>query len=169
MTGIEPFDTPRMHARPLGPADEAFYCALYSDPAVMALIGVPKSPREALRGFALACRRNADAASGERRWVVLERATGAAIGLLALLRDGSGAAELGVMLLPSAQGRGLARELNDAVVGLAFSPGGWALDRLWARHAQGHAAAAAALAASGFRPGPPLGADATVEITREAA
>lgn len=169
MRDVAPFDTPRMHARPLGPGDEALYCALYTDPAVMALVGPALSPGDARRGFAVACRCNADDGPVGKRWAILDRGTGEAIGLLALVPDGSAGAEFGVMLMPSAQGRGLARELNDAVVAMAFSPEGWGLRRLWARHAPGHAAAAAALAASGFRPGPRLGVDATVEITRSQA
>lgn len=76
--------------------------------------------------------------------------------MLALVRDAddAGSAELGVMLVPAAQRRGLARELDDAVALHAFAPGGWGLHRLWARHAPGHAAAAGVLAASGFEPGP---------------
>lgn len=166
MRVIAPFDTPRLHARPLGPGDEALYRRLYTDPAVMAQVGAPLSPDAARRGFAVACRRNAGHGSVELRWAILDRASGEAVGLLALMPDDSGGAEFGVMLLPGAQGRGLARELNDAVVALAFPPDGGGLRRLWARHARGHAAAAAALAASGFRPGPDIGGDATVEITR---
>lgn len=163
------FNTPNAVLRALGPGDEALYCALYTDPAVMARIGVPLSLPAAQRAFATACRRNTCPEARERYWAVLDRATGEVLGMLALIAGSAdhGDVELGVMLLPAAQGRGLARELNHAVVAHAFSPGGWGLHRLWARHAPGHGAAAAVLAASGFRPGPLLGAHATVERTRE--
>ena len=168
---VESFDTARLHVRALVAADEALYCALYTDPAVMAHIGPPLALEGARRAFAQALRLNATPGGAERRWAVLDRATGGGLGLLALLRaaDAPGVAEVGVMLLPPAQGRGLARELNEAVASRAFAPGGWGLHRLWARHAAGHAAAAAALAASGFVPGPPSGPDATVQRTAVAA
>lgn len=164
---MAPFDTPRLHLRPLRGEDASIYCALYTDASVMAHIGTPLAPVVASRQFADACRFNDDPAGVQRRWAVIERASGAGLGLLALLGDRTdpGNAELGVMLLPGGQGRGLARELNDAVLDRAFGAGGWGLHRVWARHASGHAAAAQALFASGFEPGPRLGADATVAIT----
>ena len=165
---MDDFQTPRLRLRLLQPSDGALYCALYTDPGVMAQVGPPLSAEAAKRGFAVARRRNGDPGATERRWAVLGLDSGEAMGLLALLRDprDPGNAELGVMLLPAAQGRGVARELNDAVVARAFAPGGWGLHRVWARHAAGHGAAAGALAASGFRPGPPEGAHATVVATR---
>lgn len=166
---MESFETPRLLLRPLAAEDEALYCALYTDPGVMVHIGAPLSPEAARRGFAEACRRNGDPDRGERRWTVLDRVSGQALGLLAVIRDARAAAdvELGVMLLAAAHGRGLARELNATVVRQAFGPGGWGLQRVWARHAPGHAAAAATLAASGFAPAPSRGAGATMAIDRE--
>ena len=158
------FATPRTRLRLLLPEDEALYCALYTDPAVMALVGPPMACPAARSGFHAACRLNAVAGGRQRRWAVLDRASGAGVGLLAVLRDrGDGrGAEVGIMLLPAAQGRGLARELNDAVAALAFGAAGWGMDRLWARHLPGHGAAAAVLAATGFAPGPAIGTSATV-------
>ncbi|HEU4813342.1 MAG TPA: GNAT family N-acetyltransferase [Xanthomonadaceae bacterium] len=166
---MEDFDTPRLRLRLLHPADEALYCALYTDPGVMTHVGPPLSAAAASRGFSVARRRNEAPDGAERRWSVRDLASGEAVGLLALLRDPSdpGNAELGVMLLPAAQGRGFARELNDAVAARAFAPGGWGLHRVWARHAAGHDAAAGALGASGFQPGPPEGTHATVVLTRK--
>ena len=154
--------------RPLRVEDEAMYCALYTDPAVMAHIGAPLAPEAARRQFASARLRNADPAGEQRRWSVMDRASGHALGLVALLRDPDDAAnaELGVMLLPAAHGRGMARELNDAVLGYAFGRDR-GLRRVWARHATGHAAAAAALAASGFLPVPSHGGEVVVAATRE--
>ena len=166
---MESFDTPRLHLRPLHAGDEALYCALYTDPGVMAHIGAPLSRERALRGCVEACRRNADPSGRERRWVVLDRISGAALGLFAVLRDRSdpGNAEFGAMLLPAAHGRGIARELCDAVANLAFGPAGWGLHRVWARHAPDHAAAAAALMATGFEPDHALGVDSVFAMTRE--
>lgn len=166
---MDAFDTLRLHLRPLDADDEALYCALYTDPEVMAHIGSPLSREAARGGFAEACRRNGDPDRGDRRWVVLDRISGEALGLLAVLGEAPDApeVELGVMLIPTAHGRGLARELNAAVVARAFGPGGWGLQRVWARYAPGHGAAAATLAASGFEPAPPRGSDAIVAFTRE--
>lgn len=166
---MDDFDTPRLRLCLLQPQDEALYCALYTDPGVMAHVGPPLSAEAARRGFSVARRRNGDPGGTERRWAVLERHSGTAVGLLALLRgpQDPGNVELGVMLLPGAQRRGFARELNDAVVARAFAPGGWGLHRVWARHAPGHGAAAGALEASGFKPGPPEGVHATVVLARE--
>lgn len=166
---MESFDTPRLRLRLLEPGDEALYCALYTDPGVMRHVGPPLSAESARRGFSVARRRNWEAEGPERRWVVLDRASGEAVGLLALLRDprDSGNAELGVMLLPPVHGRGFAREISGAVVAHAFGPGGWGLHRVWARHAPGHAAAARALQASGFQPAPQEGDHAIVARARE--
>lgn len=164
-----PFESARLCLRPLRPEDEALYHALYTDPAVMARIGAPLAPASASRQFAEARRRNDDPAGVQRRWAVIERRSGAPLGLLALLGDPAdpGNVELGVMLLPVAHGRGFARELNDAVLAEAFGVGGWGLRRVWARHATGHGAAAGALGASGFEPAPGSGDDVIVAITAD--
>lgn len=162
------FGTLRTWLRPLSPGDETLYCALYTSPEVMAHIGCPLPGPVARQAFLAACRLNAVAGAWQRRWAVLDARSGEGLGMLALMRDADDpvSAELGVMLLPAAQRQGLARELDDAVALHAFAPGGWGLQRLWARHAPGHAAAAGVLAASGFEPGDPMGAAATRVLTR---
>lgn len=166
---MDSFETQRLLLRPLAAEDEALYCALYTDPGVMAHIGAPLSREAALRGFVEARRRNADPAGVELRWTVVDRVSGGALGLFAVLLDRTDRenAEFGAMLLPAAHGRGLARELCDAVTRQAFDRAGWGMHRVWARHAVDHEAAAAALVATGFEPGPPLGADTVYAMTRE--
>ena len=166
---MDPFESARLCLRPLRPEDEALYCALYTDPGVMAHIGAPLTHAAASRQFAEACRRNGDPAGVQRRWAVIERTSGTRLGLLAVLGDGAdpGNVELGVMLLPAAHGRGFARELNDAVIAEAFRSGGWGLRRVWARHAAGHGAAAGALGASGFVPATDPGDAVIVAITAD--
>lgn len=161
------FESARLCVRPLRAGDEALYCALYTHPGVMAHIAEPLAPGAASRQFAAACRLNLDPACVRQRCAVTERWSGAGVGLLALLGEPAdpGNVELGVMLLPTAQGRGYARELNDAVLDRAFGPGGWGFRRIWARHAVGHRAAADALAASGFEPAQSRGHHATVAMT----
>ena len=169
MMDAGPFDTPRMHLRPPGPRDEALYCALDTDPAVMAKIGPPLRHDAARTDFIAVLRCNGDPAGARRDWVVLDRGTREPLGLVALFRSATDRsdAEFGVMLLPGAQGEGRARELCGAVVARGFGPGGWGLRRLWLRHAPGHDAMVSMMAAAGFRPGAPVDGQATGEITRE--
>lgn len=146
------------------------YCALYTDPGVMAHIVAPLSPEAARTDFETSRRLNAESGGAACRWAVLDRVSAARLGLLAMLRDGKdpGNAEIGLMLLPGAQGRWFAREIIRAVVAHAFRSGGWGLRRVWARHAAGNAAAANVLHACGFAPGPRVGGNASAAITREA-
>jgi len=167
----EGFDTPRLHVRPLGAADEAIYARLYTDPAVMRDIAVPLSAEAARRSFRVACQQAARDGSPARRWIVsehagmecarphhaclghacpecacLEHARATPIGLLGLVPDRGAAdrAELGLMLLADRQRRGLAVEALAAMTDRVFSPagiGGPALGVLWTRHAPGNLAA----------------------------
>ena len=162
------FATRRAWLRPLESGDEALYCRLYTDPEVMARIGAPLSPAVARRHFRAARRLNAVRPPREVRWAVRDAASGEGLGLLALVGGppGSPDAELGFMLLPAAQGRGLARELVEAAARHAFGGDEAGPASLWARHAPSHGAVAAILAASGFRPGPALGGSATWVLDR---
>lgn len=162
------FATRRARLDPLEAGDEALYCRLYTDPDVMAFIGAPLSPAVARRDFRAACRLNAARSPREVRWAVRDAATGRGLGLLALVRGPPGTldAELGFMLLPEAQGRGLARELVDGAATHAFADCDEGPASLWARHAPSHGAVAAILAASGFRPGPALDGSATWVLGR---
>jgi RimJ/RimL family protein N-acetyltransferase len=162
------FQTPRLRLRPLCEADAALYGALYTDPGVMANLGPPLDADRAQRGFLAALRRGRDPARGERRWSVAWRADGTPAGLLAAIptpgRRGT-CVELGVMLLPPSQGRGLAHELYAAVLPRVFAPDAPPVARAWSRHAPGHLAAAGVLRVAGFRPGPPLDGFATGLMT----
>lgn len=169
MTGADPFDTPRMRLRGLGPADEPAYCGLYTDPAVMAQIGPPLQPVAARTRFLRAVQGNAAPDGTQRHWMVLDRDAQSPLGLMAVFLDPKDRtdAEFGVMLVPSAHRKGRARELCHAVFARAFAPGGWGLRRLWVRHAAGHDAVVAVMAAVGFAPGPALDGGGTGEMTRD--
>ena len=164
---METFYSPRLQMRPLAEGDDAIYLALYTDPDVMTHIAAPLVPDVARAGFERSCHLNAEPGGWVSRWAVLDRASGAALGLLAVLRDPGdpGTAEIGVMLLPAAQGRGFAREVVGALVALVFSacPG---IDRVWARHRVDHAAAAALMRAVGFPVESACGKRATCSRTR---
>ena len=163
---MDGFSTGRCDLRLLAPGDEPLYAALYTDARVMAWIAPPGGASELQRRFSTACRENAVPMPLRRHWVVHDR-SGGAVGLLALLQDeaGSGDAEIGVMLLPAAQGRGFAREVVGALVALVFSacPG---IDRVWARHRVDQAAAAAFMRPVGFPVQSACGQRATCSRTR---
>lgn len=169
MRTAEPFETRRMHLRALAPEDERGYCALYTSPVVMARIADPLAPAAARAGFLAAVRHNAAPEGTRRHWTIVDRATQASVGLMAVFLDPNDRsdAEFGVMLVPEAHGNGLAQELCEAVFARAFAPGGWGLRRLWVRHVPGHAAVAAVMAAVGFVPAAASGAYGTGEMTRE--
>lgn len=132
--------TSRLHLRPLMEADQAFYCRLYTDPAVMARVGTPLSPEAAQGAFDRVLRQIAAKPPRAHYWMLWERGTQAVIGLMALVfdRDDRNSAEVGVLLLPNAQGQGHATEAITALVDNAFAEP--AISRLWTRHATGHVA-----------------------------
>lgn len=138
------FDTARLHLRPLGAADEALYCRLYTDPGVMRHIAAPMTALAAHRSFHAACKQQAPQ---RQRWILSERATGASIGLLGLFVDGE-AAEIGLMLVTPAQGRGYAGEGLAAMIDRSFAS--MLLGLLWTRHASDNGAIRSVLRKLGF-------------------
>ena len=111
-----PIDTPRLRLSPLSGCDEAdaaLYCRIYCDHVLMRYVSEPLSTADAARSFTLACRQNATGA-GSEWWVAATRDACVRIGLLGKVRRDCHV-ELGVMLLPSWQGKGYAFE---AIVGL---------------------------------------------------
>lgn len=145
-----PLETPNLHLRPLIDADRALYCRLYTDEKVMAHVGSPLSSDAAQRAFARVLRQIAAVPARSRYWIVHVRATGDAVGLMALVPDVDDAdsAEVGVLLLPEAQGRGYATEAIAALADRVFANS--RLQRLWTRHASGHAAAVGLMHRLGF-------------------
>lgn len=140
------FETPRLHMRPLGETDEALYCHLHTDPEVMRHIGAPMSAEAAQRSFRAACRLATREGAAAQRWVVAEHGSAAAIGLLALIGDEAAAdqAEVGLMLRPDRQRRGVAVAAIGAIADWAFDPAcsdGPDLRLLWTRHAPDNVAA----------------------------
>ncbi len=119
--------TPHLSMPPLQARHEALYVALYADPRVMARIAAPLAPGEARRAFAAAMSALNDSDPALRTWAVLERDTGRALGIGAVIpraRD----TELGVMLLPAAWNARYSHEVIDALVAHAFD--GLGIDRL---------------------------------------
>ncbi|WP_460713234.1 GNAT family N-acetyltransferase [Lysobacter terrae] len=102
-------DTPRLRLRPMAECDEAMFCHLYTDPDVMQRILPPLTAEAAAQSFRRACGHNAKAAPGHRFWAIDDKASGEAIGMAALLRNGDDA-ELGVMLRNGWWNRGISSE-----------------------------------------------------------
>lgn len=138
------FDTCRLHLRPLGEGDEALYCQLYTDPALMHHIAAPLSVEVAQRSYRAACRQQSQQ---KQRWIITERSAGDSIGLLGLFVDGD-AAEIGVMLLEPWHGRGYATEAIWAMADRVFAAQG--LHMLWTRHAPGNGLATGLMHKLGF-------------------
>ena len=115
---MDTIDTARLHLRPLDGHDEALYCSLYTDPAVMRHVAAPMSAAAAQRSFAAACRLQQPRV---QRWIVREREAAVDIGLLGLVRLDEEAAELGVMLLGPWHGRGYATEAMAGLRDHAFA------------------------------------------------
>lgn len=142
--------TPRLQLRPLGPADEAFYCRLYADPAVMRHVAAPLSPEAASRAFRLLLRQVRQQPPRTQAWVIFERAVAAEAGLLALGDSGGTGetAELGTMVLPAHQRRGIAHEAQAALLDVVLDS--HRLQVVWSRHAPANVAAAALKGKLGF-------------------
>ena len=126
-TILEAFDTPRLRLRQISEIDQALYCHLYTDDALMQHIAAPMSLEAAQRSFLSAC---AQQSQDRQRWIIHERNSHQDIGLVALFATDD-VAEIGVMLIASAHGRGLATEAMAAIVDRAFAEGSIRL--LWIR------------------------------------
>lgn len=156
--GMHAFDTERLHLRPLDARDEALYCSLYTDPALMRHIAAPMSQDAARGSFRVVLARQG---TTTRIWVIGERAGGAELGILGVFPDGD-AAEVGVVLSAVAQGRGFATEVIAAIADDLFATPG--IRRVWTRHAEANDVAIALMRSLGFEPG--AGTEADTRIPR---
>lgn len=140
---------PRLRLRPLAPADRAFWCAAYTDPALMRQVGPPLAPAAAARSFRAAVAANGGAEPAIAYWVVHLGLADADIGLLGLTgRSESGEAEVGALILPPWQARGHAAEAITLLARHAF--GVTPLLRLRTRHAGDNPGAAGLMRKLGF-------------------
>lgn len=144
--------------RALQAGDQALYCALYGCPDAMRHVGAPLTAPRARAAFDRVLAQLAAASPRAAYWVLPARvdpaASAAGVGLMAL-QAASGdidRAEVGVLLPPQAQGGGVASAALAALADMAFTTS--ALQTLWARHAEGHAAAAALMRRVGFDAAP---------------
>lgn len=140
---------PRLQLRPLAAADEALYCAIYTDADLMRQVAPVLTASAAHHAFAAALQANASGASATAYWALIERLSGVKVGILGLVGPAaSDAAEVGAMILPGWHSRGYAAEAIAALADYAFAR--LSLTRLHTRHAAGNAAAIGLMHKLGF-------------------
>ena len=144
--------TPEVRVRLLEASDEPLYEQLYGDEATMRHVGPALEQAQARRSFAAACRANQSTPPTARFWVIEQTLENTPIGLIGLHWDGPASAELGVVLPPCQQGKGIATAATRLLLEHAF--GSLQLDRLHTWHALGHEPAAGLMASLGFAPSP---------------
>jgi RimJ/RimL family protein N-acetyltransferase len=144
--------TPRLLLRPMVEADAAIYTRLYTNGGVMRFVAAPLSLQAARRAFELVLAQARATPPRAHYWICHSRERGNDAGLLALLpdRDDDASAEVGILLLPEAQGQGYATEAIAALADHALS--GLVLQRLWTRHARDNQAMIGLMQALGFHP-----------------
>jgi RimJ/RimL family protein N-acetyltransferase len=143
--------TPRLRLRPLAGEDGDSYVALYGDATVMRHVRPPLTEAEARRSFSSALRQQQEVPP-RRRWWALQTPGGTeTFGLAGLAYAGAGA-ELGILLGPTWQGRGLASDAVRALCAHAFDR--QALSAISARHGAGNQAAQHLFVRAGFEPAP---------------
>jgi ribosomal-protein-alanine N-acetyltransferase len=142
--------TTRLSLRPLDACDATLYRNLYVDPTLMRHIAEPLSPQSAQDRFGSSLRQQSER---RQQRIVVESASGIGIGLVALFRDG-GSAEMGIMLLAAAHGRGFATEAMAAVRDHAFEQEG--IELLWIRQHPSNAAVTTMMQKLGFLPLPEI-------------
>lgn len=137
---MDRIDTPRLRLRVMGEGDEGLYCRLYTDPQVMHHIARPLAMDVARRSFQVAREQAIERPMRRPWWVIHEAASMADVGVVGLVREDA-VAEMGIVLLPHAQRRGIAREAMSAVATYAMETG--LVTQLWLRHAPHNLAMAA--------------------------
>lgn len=141
----------RVVLRPLGAADRGLFDSLYGDPCVMDRVGPPLHAARLATAFEAALADSVDDRGHRRLWRIEAAHAADALGLLGLARSGDGM-EVGALLRDRAQGRGHAADAIATLVAAVFA--GTGVDRIWARHRHGHAAAAGLMRALGFAASP---------------
>ncbi|MEL1264684.1 GNAT family N-acetyltransferase [Pseudoxanthomonas putridarboris] len=137
---------PRLLLRALDERDKDFYTDLYADPEVMRSIGEPWSAKTAGDAFFLACDANKKADADFRCWLILS-AEGFKIGIAALMKRVSNV-ELGIMVAPEWQRRGVGSLVLEMLVRLAFEEHGSV--QILCRHRHGNEAWTRLMARSRF-------------------
>lgn len=143
------FDTPRLCASPLRDIDFHLFASLFTAPITMRHVGRPLAPTAVSTAF-VAVLAEMDRVPARRLYWRLGTPAGADVGLMSLSTwPSAGSAELGIMLVPTAQGSGVAREACAALLSELFRTGLVSSVRL--RHRRCNAAMAALAGRLGFR------------------
>jgi RimJ/RimL family protein N-acetyltransferase len=147
---VESLDTPDLVIRPPLPDDAPEAFALVNDPDVGRW-----NPTRACPDLAAAeqwCRDGADWSDGTHAtWHAVLRETGRMVGNVSLfaIDDDDAVGKIGYRVLPAARGRGVARQMVDAVTRWAFTERG--LARVQLEHAVPNVASCRVALAAGFR------------------
>ena len=147
---MQPLTTARLTLRPFAPGDVAAAFAFFGDPEVMRFsLHGPHASQKLTEDF-IAANAARQARLGFSIWAVVERDTGALIGMCGLAEFGHGVdgIELAYRLRRDRWGRGYATEAGRAVVAHAFGP--LALDRLVAAVEPANTASIRVLEKCGF-------------------
>lgn len=112
------FATLRFEAQLLAEQDRELYASLYTDASVMAHIAPPLTRDVALAAFTRVCRANVHLPWRVRTWRLRHRESRLEVGILALSRGAHDptSAEIGIMLLPTWQARGVTREVLRVLI-----------------------------------------------------
>ncbi|WP_213603890.1 GNAT family N-acetyltransferase [Pseudoxanthomonas japonensis] len=116
-------DSERFDLRPLTARDTALYVALYTDAAVMRHVAEPMDAKSASQAFSKVESLNRRGSDDYRTWVIVEKATGQDIGLLALVAR-EGIHEIGALIWPEWHNGGVATEIIRRLMDFAFAEGG---------------------------------------------
>ena len=116
------FYTERLSHKLLEEQDVAFAASLYQDPKVMRKIGQVYTREKAEKAMMNAVKANHHSPPNLRIWVISERETEKAVGIQMLkwAKDKNDEAEIGIMLLPKANGKQYAFEGMGALVDIGF-------------------------------------------------
>ncbi|MCG9714579.1 GNAT family N-acetyltransferase [Shewanella insulae] len=118
------FTSERLTMRPISEADKALYRRLYCDEKIMRNICQPFTETEADKAFetslkaTLKALQHPDTPPSYMLWVIVEKVSGLTTGVIGLNWDKTqrDLAEIGIMMLPKAQGKLLADEAVIALI-----------------------------------------------------
>ncbi|RXR07182.1 GNAT family N-acetyltransferase [Pseudoxanthomonas composti] len=112
-------ESSRMRLRLMTGDDWALYSGYYTSAEVMRHIVEPMSEGQARTAFARVCKANAGGKGAYVAWVCVEKGTGAAIGMSALMLEG-GVGEVGTIISDGWHSKGLGAEATAAIAGYAL-------------------------------------------------
>lgn len=161
---------PRVGAQPLAALNQhrALYAAVYGNPRVMRLVHEAVPPSRIQESFDGSLQASSAAGWRPSRWCLFDRTTGRGLGVAGSTQHtGSGRVELGVLLVPEAQGRGYGNETLRVLMDAFVQPVG--ITTFWGRHHPGNHAMARVFERLSFTPAGALGGLCVWECVTSAA